>query len=189
MQESRNLEYLVTAAAYFGDPPSDPVEGLERAHRIQTMLCDLLEQIADSIPGGVDHGLCAQLASELGPVLKNIHCCEETSLFPLIENSQADTSQTASTVERLKHEHFDEECFAEELTEALRKLSRRKEPKNPDALGCMLRGFFEAMRRHVAFERNICGSLSANRGGKPQILARAASRSRLGRSHADCFRP
>ncbi len=153
MQESRNLEYLVTAAAYFGDPPDDPLEGLERAHGIQTMLCDLLEQIADSIPGDVDRGLCAKLASELGPVLKTVHRFEENALFPLVETGRADKAQIAATVERLKHEHFDDECFAEELAEALRDLSRTAEPENPDALGYMLRGFFEAMRRHVAFER------------------------------------
>ena len=43
MQESRNIEYLVTATAYFGSPPDDPLEGLEKAHGVQTVLCDLLE--------------------------------------------------------------------------------------------------------------------------------------------------
>lgn len=146
MQESRNLEQLVAAAAYFGGNPGDPVKGLEHAHRIQIMMCDMLEQIADSIPGAIDHGLCAQLAEQLCPVLKSVHRFEEKALFPMLGDKEA------GTIERLKHEHFDDECFAEELSEVLSNLGRRKKPENPEALGYMLRAFFEAMRRHVAFE-------------------------------------
>ena len=71
----------------------------------------------------------------------------------MIENSRADAAEINGTIDRLKHEHFDDQCFAEELTEALRGLSQTRKPDNPDALGYMLRGFFEAVRRYVAFER------------------------------------
>jgi hypothetical protein len=56
-------------------------------------------------------------------------------------------------VERLRAEHIEDECFAGELTEALLVLGRDGSVDNPEALGFMLRGFFEAQRRHVAFER------------------------------------
>lgn len=57
------------------------------------------------------------------------------------------------SLDRLLAEHVEDECFAGELTEALLLLGRNGSADNPEALGFMLRGFFEARRRHVAFER------------------------------------
>ena len=36
----------------------------------------------------------------------------------------------------------------------MRELGKGKSPGNPEATGYMLRGFFEALRRHIAFERD-----------------------------------
>ncbi len=148
MQDSWKLESLTRAAAYFTAPQPDLLKGLDAACRIQNMLCDLLEQIADSIPGAVDRGLCETLAAELGPLMRSIHQFEEQTLFPFAAGVQ----QAAETVARLRHEHIEDECFAEEVTDALHDLSHREHPENPEAIGYMLRGFFESMRRHVAFE-------------------------------------
>lgn len=148
MQDNWTIETLARAADYFDTPQPDVLEGLENACRVQNMLCDLLEQIADSIPGAVDPGLCAAVANQLGPVIRSIHRFEETALFPFSDGIR----KAGETVARLKHEHFEDECFAEELTDALHELSHRQWPENPEALGYMLRGFFESVRRHAAFE-------------------------------------
>lgn len=153
MHDHQSLETIRRAAAYFSEPGKNPIEGLEKAFQAQLALCDLLEQIADSIPGNIDHGACSVLAGELCPLIRSIHRFEEESLYPLTQRTPDNAPQMAATIKRLKHEHFEDECFAEELVEALRELSLDKVPENPEAVGYMLRGFFEALRRHVAFER------------------------------------
>lgn len=154
MQQEENLEIVCRAAAYFNTTRTDPAEGFKRARSALLALCDLLEQIADSIPGNVDRVICSELTQELTPFICRIHRFEEETLYPLTrtETSPGDKERREATIERLKHEHLEDRCFAEELTEALRELSMKPTPQNPDALGYMLRGFFEAMRRHVAFE-------------------------------------
>jgi hemerythrin-like domain-containing protein len=59
------------------------------------------------------------------------------------------------TLDRLRFEHCEDECFAEELTEALHALGSGDQKVNIEAVGYMLRGFFEAMRRHIAFESEM----------------------------------
>jgi len=154
MQEKQSLEVIYGAADYFGRLPVDPVAGLDKAHRAQLVLCDLLEHIADTIPGDVNHQTCLALAEQLGPLICSIHRFEEEMLFPLTMVHAETPSRVAETVKRLKHEHFEDECFAEELADALRELGTHKTASNPEALGYMLRGFFETLRRHVAFERD-----------------------------------
>lgn len=152
MQQEQNLEIICRAAAYFNTNRTDPAEGFKTARVALLALCDLLEQIADSIPGNIDRTICSALTRELTPFICRIHRFEEQTLYPLTRTPTSDLKLVDATIERLKHEHLEDRCFAEELTEALRELSQNTVPQNPDALGYMLRGFFEAMRRHVAFE-------------------------------------
>ncbi len=152
MQPEDNLEIICRASAFFRTTQPQPVEGFARAREALLALCELLEQIADSIPGDIDRPICSSLTRELTPFICSIHRFEEETLYPLAQRQNGTAGQSDETIERLKHEHLEDRCFAEELTEALRELGERKVPQNPDALGYMLRGFFEAMRRHVAFE-------------------------------------
>ena len=148
MPADRNLEIIRNASAYFQSADAEPVTGFGRAHDSLCALCDLLEQIADSIPENIDRFVCSSLTTELMPFIHSVHRFEEEVLYPL-----AGAQQTPDpTIERLKREHIEDRCFAEELSEALRELSLKRAPANPDALGYMLRGCFETMRRHIAFE-------------------------------------
>lgn len=147
MRNSWTIDTLNDAVDYFSAPQPDLLKGLQNAEQVQKLLCDLLEHIADSIPASVDARLCIVLANQLGPIIRSIHRFEEKALFPF--SSGFDLS--GKTVARLKHEHLEDECFAEELTDALLELSKST-PTNPEATGYMLRGFFESVRRHAAFE-------------------------------------
>jgi len=124
---------------------------LRRAHDEQLALCNELEAIADSLPSSVDRQKCLYAAKMLGPLVHDIHEYEEAVLFPWIESERG--PQLRETIERLKFEHCEDECFAEELTDALLKLGMG-DVVNMEAVGYMLRGFFEGMRRHIAFERD-----------------------------------
>jgi len=125
---------------------------LNRAHGEQLALCRELEEIADSLPASINRQKCIYAAKALGPLIKGIHHYEETVLFPMLQAKPDATETLGPTIERLKFEHCEDECFAEELTDALLKLGSG-ESVNMEAVGYMLRGFFEGMRRHIAFER------------------------------------
>lgn len=133
--------------------PSSPaarIAVMRRAHGEKLKVCGALEEIADALPDNVDRLMCVSVASTLLPMLRNIHRYEEEVIFPAYVAATADMQ----CVERLKAEHVEDECFADELTEALMTIGHGAAVANPEALGFMLRGFFETIRRHVAFERD-----------------------------------
>lgn len=121
------------------------------AHNEMLGMCDMLESIADSLPH-LDPKACASAAALLEPLVTRVHKFEEESVFPAFAGA-APSAALDKTIARLKAEHCEDECYAEELSDALNKVSRSAESVSPETLGYMLRGFFEAMRRHIAFER------------------------------------
>lgn len=133
-------------------PGEDPVATLRKAHIDQLALCDRLEEIADSLPDQVNRQKCIYAARALGPLTRGVHQFEEDVIFPLFASHMSDDPDVAETLNRLRFEHCEDECFAEELTEALHDLGVGRADMNIEATGYMLRGFFEAMRRHIAFE-------------------------------------
>jgi len=130
----------------------NPIAALRKAHKEQLLLCDRLEEIADSLPDSVNRQKCIYAARALGPMIRGVHRFEEEVVFPLIAERLKGDTQIEATLNRLRFEHCEDECFAEELIEALHALGAADPDINIEATGYMLRGFFEAMRRHIAFE-------------------------------------
>ncbi|MCX7304898.1 MAG: hemerythrin domain-containing protein [Hyphomicrobiales bacterium] len=129
-------------------PRAAPCEGIEERHAAKLGMCDVLESVADMLPA-VDRGVCLRAAAHLLPVVREAHAFEERSLFPAFEQSRS----SGKSLRRLRGEHVEDEALAEELTETLLRIGHGGNVDNPEALGFMLRTFFETMRRHVAFER------------------------------------
>lgn len=119
----------------------------------QLALCRELEDIADSLPSAVNRQKCIFAAQALGPLIKMAHTYEENVFFPWLETRSLPGEDLDTTLTRLKFEHFEDECYAEELVDTLLRLGRGDQV-NMEATGYMLRGFFEALRRHIAFERD-----------------------------------
>ena len=134
-------------------PCIDALDWLKYAQNEQLRLCDSLEEIADSLPNEVNKQKCIFAARSLGPLIKGSHEYEENVLFPWLEKKLTDYKNLKDTLTRLKFEHFEDECFAEELIDTLMGIGATGKDPNPEATGYMLRGFFEGMRRHIAFER------------------------------------
>jgi hemerythrin-like domain-containing protein len=130
----------------------NPIAALRKAHKEQLLLCDRLEEIADSLPDSVNRQKCIYAARALGPMIRGVHRFEEDVVFPMIAERLSSHEDIEATLSRLRFEHCEDECFAEELTEALHALGAGRDEINIEATGYMLRGFFEAMRRHIAFE-------------------------------------
>jgi len=119
----------------------------------QFELCQNLEELADKLPYNVDLQKCLSLARVISPVLKQAHDYEEHMLFPKLRDWFSDNDQLMATLERLRFEHWEDESFADELREGLISLARGHDSEMTTSLPYMLRGFFEGVRRHAAFER------------------------------------
>ena len=137
--------------------------------RAQLLLCNRLEQIADALPNNLDHQECLSVARNVYATIKSAHRFEEEKLFPYMLKSPSN-AQTCKSVERLCAEHWEDEIYAFDVQDAL--INYVKDPKdaNAESLGYMLRGFFEGVRRHIAFEReHILPALNSNYGDKGSL--------------------
>lgn len=122
-------------------------------HRALLGFCAHLEKIADSLPSSVDRQKCLLICRNLVPVILRAHRFEEDNLFPLLEKNRHSEANLKQSLERLKFEHWEDESYAEEISEALMDYVMYPENGDAEKLSYMLRGFFESLRRHVAFEK------------------------------------
>lgn len=134
----------------------------KEAHRLQLALCDDLETIADSLPSNIANQDCLFAAKSLSRLIRDVHAYEEDTLFPALRAVFQASPEIDAALDRLTFEHLADECYAEEIAEKLLHVGSGNRDVNMEALGYMLRGFFEALRRHIAFERDhFAGALDA----------------------------
>lgn len=130
------------------------------AHQAQMeALCARLELIADLLPDQADPTLCKFTSDDMVKTLVEAHAFEEEELFPILEalcNLETDLSQI---IRQLRDEHYEDLCFAEEVRENLRAIIEGQPTQTANATGYMLRGFFEKLRRHMAYERHLTSAL------------------------------
>lgn len=119
----------------------------------QEAACTALEEIADTLPDDIDPQRCLHLAMSLVPLIHAAHRFEEDVLFDALKMSGKQDEQLEHIFERLHGEHYEDESFAEEVTECLREIASGAK-LNFEKAGYMMRGFFEGLRRHIAFERD-----------------------------------
>jgi hypothetical protein len=127
-----------------------PCIDITTVHAQKLKLCDALEAIADALPSRLDRLQCLAVASSLVPLLRECHRFEEEHVFPVFARRRGG----GEIVARLKAEHLEDDCAAEDLSEALLGYGHGRPVENPEAFGYMLRALFGAMRRHIAFERD-----------------------------------
>ena len=130
-----------------------PCLEMDRFHNEKLRMCDDLEQIADSLPREIDRRLCLIVAAGLTPLLEHCHAYEEQLVFPAFAASSLPSLAGDASARRLKAEHVEDKCAAQDLADMLFAIGHGAPIGNPEALGFMLRAFFGAMRRHIAFER------------------------------------
>ncbi len=100
------------------------------------------------------------------PLLRSIHAFEEQTVFEAYFGARAGFGAGGRFHQPSTLEHVEDQCFADEVTVALMKLGRGRVVGNAEEIGFMLRGFFETIRRHVAFEReHLLPILAAQRVG------------------------
>lgn len=119
----------------------------------QKMICDELEAIADSLPNNVNNQSCLKIVQTMQPLIKQAHRFEETMLFPKLSKVCSPHHEIDQTIKRLQIEHLSDEDYAEDLCKAIISNLKAANRNSAENLGWMLRGFFESIRRHIAFER------------------------------------
>jgi hemerythrin-like domain-containing protein len=115
--------------------------------------CDNLELLADLLPDGVEPGDCLLIAQNIVPLIQRAHDYEEHVVYPRIVADRTVPTEIKDSLERLKFEHIGDEDYSCDLSLALRDFIIDRGSVSVDSLAWMLRGFFEGLRRHVAFER------------------------------------
>ncbi len=135
-------------------PSSDEVAEQLKFHlEKQDALCNAIEEVADTLPDDIDPQRCLRLAMSVIPLVHAAHRFEEDILFETLRETNGQDAQLDQIFERLHGEHFEDESFAEEVAECLREIAGGTQA-NFEKAGYMMRGFFEGLRRHVAFERD-----------------------------------
>lgn len=148
------MDYRATKPAAQVPSGKKSIAWWKEAHRLQLALCDDLEAIADSLPSNIANQDCLFAAKSLGRLIRDVHAYEEETLFPALGQAFATSSEFTIAVDRLTFEHLADECYADDIAEKLLYVGTGGRDVNMEALGYMLRGFFEALRRHIAYERD-----------------------------------
>lgn len=163
---------------------------ISREHREHLELCDKLEEIADSLPNSVDVQACTCAALALRHRVAVHHAMEEEALFPLLNARASDDIVFMRTLQRLQDEHRTDEGYCDEVLELLTSLSKGNQPENAEAAGYLLRGLFECMRRHIAFEEDhlLPKAREVLEESDLQVLASHIAKTQVGRKAA-CFDP
>jgi Hemerythrin HHE cation binding domain len=115
-------------------------------------LCDELEAIADSLPENAGPKECLAAARSMCGLLRSAHAFEEDQLWPILRDLNPDDDDLDRSLERLRGEHWEDESYGDELASVLADWAMSVGNRNAEATGYMLRGFFEGVRRHIAFE-------------------------------------
>jgi len=136
-------------------PDRGVIGRVENNHLALLALCDHLEKLADGLPAAVDRQDCLIMSRALGPMVQRVQDFEETEAFPALLSWSALHEEMAETIDRLKIEHQLDLGYAEDVQDMLHGLGEGRPTISADAAGFMLRGFFESVRRHVAFEQQM----------------------------------
>lgn len=132
----------------------DPITVILAHHAGHLVLCNSMETIADSLPDKVDLAICGTVIDALAERVDRHHRFEEQVLFPLLRRRAASDTGLIASLDRLGEEHHIDEGHAGEVMDLLGAIRRGSLDISPDAAGYMLRGLFESMRRHIAFEND-----------------------------------
>lgn len=144
-----------------GSRPSYGRAGFSASHVRILAACDELEEFADALPNRLDAVRCRRLAAALLPLLTECHRLEEQCVQYVRRDRMPALKES---IRRLRAEHRRDRYFAEDIVETLRHIPDAEPIRNPEALGFMLRSFFETQRRHISFEREqIVPALAAPR--------------------------
>ncbi len=133
----------------------DLLTSIQKEHRSERNLCDMLERIADNLPEPLDADLARTGIFTLRRCLKRHVTLEEEYLYPVLTKRLCPGDLGENMLDHIRREHAADESLAHDTADQLELALERGRVENPEMLGYMLRGFFECRRRHIAWEDAI----------------------------------
>jgi hypothetical protein len=130
---------------------NDPLSIVAHERSAQYELCDELECIADQLGSPVDVQLCEPALFKLRNELPLYHR-DEKVLFDLLADHKPEEKVLGRCIELAVSEHSKIEYLAFELADPINDLSSGIALNNQDAVGYLLRCYFEFTRQHLRWE-------------------------------------
>lgn len=134
------------------------VRALEDKHRDLLILCLKLEELAaDFDTGEIPRGL-QKVAKHIEPLVAAAHTLEEQKLYPDLK-LHAGSCFGSLLLDQVKSEHRVDRRAARELSLTLAAVARKRCKLNLDTVAHMVRGFQDAVRRHITAEQMLLQQL------------------------------
>ena len=124
---------------------------LERDQMRLLRICAALEKIADGLPGTGHQKKTGKVLAFLDKAFSRHVFLHEKCLFPLIRSLEEKNEPLESMLRELEFEHAADRGLIVEILSAF--MGRDSRNTGLEALGYLLRSFFENYRRHAAWER------------------------------------
>ncbi|ODT23147.1 MAG: hypothetical protein ABS35_13310 [Kaistia sp. SCN 65-12] len=134
------------------------VRALEDKHRDLLILCLKLEELAcDFDTGEIPRGI-QKVAKHIEPLVEAAHILEEQKLYPDLQLN-AGSCFGSLLLDQVKSEHHVDRRAARELSLTLAAVARKRCKLSLDTVAHMVRGFQEAVRRHITAEQMLLQQL------------------------------
>jgi hypothetical protein len=124
---------------------------LERDQMRLLRLCAALEKIADDLPGAGHHRRTGKVLAFLDKAFARHVFLHEKCLFPLISSLEEKNEAIEAVLRELEFEHSADRGLIVEILSAF--MGRDSRNGGLEALGYLLRSFFDNYRRHSTWER------------------------------------
>jgi hemerythrin-like domain-containing protein len=124
---------------------------LERDQMRLLRICAALEKIADGLPGTGHQKKTGKVLAFLDKAFLRHVFLHEKWLFPLIRSLEEKNEPLELMLRELEFEHAADRGLIVEILSAF--MGRDSRNRGLEALGYLLRSFFENYRRHAAWER------------------------------------
>ena len=152
----------------------DPLSMIEQEQISLLALCDRLEEIADALLDDLSPSTLETVAQEWRCRLPLHHQHMEKVLFPLLEKRAQSQDSIDEVISGFTHEQAMDDGYILGVLEVLDQFASGQpagehKPDYYEAAGYLLRGFFEALRRHLRWERFIVLRLARQRLTKEDL--------------------
>ncbi len=128
---------------------------IEQEHSAEICLCDLLERLADALPEPLDTEIAPTGVATLRSCVRRHIVLEENYLYPMLLKRAKKGEFNEDLFALISREHASDESHAYEAADEMEEALSRGRVTQPERLGYMLRCFFEARRRHIAWENAV----------------------------------
>jgi len=136
-------------------PPGSLLHVIEQEHCAEICLCNMLERLADALPEPLDTEIAPAGIETLRNCVRRHIILEEDYLYPMLMKRAKPGEFNEDFLALISREHASDESHAHEAADEMEEAMSLGLVPKPEMLGYMLRCFFEARRRHIAWENAI----------------------------------